>query len=499
MRDSRRLWISLLQMALIAAMTATGLAAVNLPRSSPEDQGISPAAILAFVDKAEREIDALHSFILVRHGHIVAEGYWNPYNPQSPHELYSLSKSFTSTAVGLAIAEGKLSLDDEVLKFFPDDAPASPGENLKSMRIRDLLCMSTGQTEESPTAPDKISPKAFLAQPVPFKPGTHFKYNTPATFMLSAIVQKVTGMTVLDYLKPRLFDPLGIEHPTWQTNTQGISLGGYGLRIRTQDIANFGQLLLQKGNWMGKQLVPAAWVEVATARQTSNGSDPKSDWDQGYGFQFWRCRHGAYRGDGAFGQFCIVMPEQDAVMAMTSGTRDLQKVLNVFWDTLLPAMKTGRLPADASARAQLEKKLSSLALPTQRGSASSPLTAKVAGKKYGFPANPMKVEEVSLAPGRDGAGAGLVVRMNGQDHSLSCGNGKWEKGRFPSSTGADEVVAASGAWPAEDTFAAKLCYYETPVCLTLKLRFAGDDLFMAAEPNVGFGPTKPPELVGHAH
>ena len=139
--------------------------------------------------------------------------------------------------------------------------------------------------------------------------------------MLSAIVQKATGKTVLDYLRPRLFEPLGIENPTWETSPQGISLGGYGLSIRTEDIARFGQLYLQKGKWQGKQLVPAAWVEAATARQTSNGSNPKSDWDQGYGYQFWRCRHGAYRGDGAFGQFCIVMPEQDAVVAITSGTR----------------------------------------------------------------------------------------------------------------------------------------------------------------------------------
>ncbi len=499
MRDSKRLRISLVVLGLAVACAAPGRAAMKLPRSSPEDQGISSAAILTFVDKAEHEIDALHSFILVRHGRVVAEGYWNPYNAQSPHELYSLSKSFTSTAVGLAIAEGKLSLDDEVLKFFPQDAPAAPSENLKAMRVRDLLCMSTGQTEESPTAPDKISPKAFLAQPVPFKPGTHFKYNTPATFMLSAIVQKVTGMTVLDYLKPRLFDPLGIEHPSWQTNTQGISLGGYGLRIRTEDIASFGQLYLQKGSWQGKQLVPAAWVEAATARQTSNGSNPTSDWEQGYGYQFWRCRHGAYRGDGAFGQFCIVMPGQDAVMAITSGVKDLQKVLDVVWDTLLPAMKTGRLPANIEARSQLQKRLAGLALPMQQGSASSPLAAKVAGGKFAFPPNPMKVEEVSLEPGRDETATALVVRMNGEEHRLSCGSGKWERGRFPSAQGLDEVVAASGAWQGEDTYAAKLCYYETPICLTIRLRFAADQVFMSAEPNVGFGGSKPPELVGRAH
>src|SRR6185369_7019363 len=125
------------------------------------------------------------------------------------HVLYSLSKSFTSTAVGLAIAQGKLSIDDEVLKFFPDDAPTNASSNLKAMRVRDLLMMSTGHQDEPPTAPDVISAKTFFDKPVPHLPGTHFKYNTAATFMQSAIVQKVTGQTVLDFLRPRLFEPIG--------------------------------------------------------------------------------------------------------------------------------------------------------------------------------------------------------------------------------------------------------------------------------------------------
>ena len=314
-----------------------------MPRSAPEAQGVSSAGILSFIEAADRSIESMNSFMLVRHGHVVAEGWWAPYRAEAPHSLYSLSKSFTSTAVGLAIAEGKLSLDDEVLKFFPDDAPAEPSNNLKAMRVSDLLRMSTGQQSEPARTSNEPWTKTFLAQPVPFKPGTHFLYNTSATYMLSAIVQKATGTTVLDYLRPRLFEPLGIEHPTWETSPQGISAGGYGLSIRTEDIARFGQLYLQKGNWQGKQLVPESWVEAATSRQTSNGSNPQSDWDQGYGYQFWRCRHGAYRGDGAFGQYCVVMPEQDAVVAITSGVKDMQAVLNLVWDKLLPAMSPSPL------------------------------------------------------------------------------------------------------------------------------------------------------------
>ena len=337
--------------AIVALIISPALAA-DLPRSSPEAQGVSSSAVLAFVEAADQKIESMNSFMLVRHGHVVAEGWWAPYEAESPHSLYSLSKSFTSTAVGLAIAEGKLSLDDEVLKFFPDDAPAEPSKNLKAMRVSDLLRMSTGQQTEPPRTPEKPWTKTFLAHAVPFKPGTHFLYNTSATYMLSAIVQKVTGATVLDYLKPRLFEPLGIEHPTWESSPQGISAGGYGLSIRTEDIAKFGQLYLQKGEWHGKQLVPAAWVEAATARQTSNGSNPQSDWDQGYGYQFWRSRHGAYRGDGAFGQFCIVLPEQDAVIAITSGVKDMQAVLNLVWEQLLPALKPSTLDSDDESRTE---------------------------------------------------------------------------------------------------------------------------------------------------
>ena len=190
---------------------------------------------------------------------------------------------------------------------------------------------------------------------MPHKPGTHFLYNTPATYMLSAIVQKVTGITVLDYLRPRLFEPLGIENPQWDTSPQGISLGGYGLSVRTEDIARFGQLYLQKGVWMGKRLVPSAWIDAATTRQTSSGSNPTSDWEQGYGYQFWRSRHGLYRGDGAFGQFCIVMPEQDAVVAITSGGRDMQAVMNLVWEKLLPALQVSAVASRCLGRRKTQQ------------------------------------------------------------------------------------------------------------------------------------------------
>lgn len=336
-----------------------------LPRSRPEAQGISSSAILAFVEAADRSIDSLHSFMLLRHGCVVAEGWWAPHAADVPHVMHSLSKSFTSTAVGLVIAEGKLSVDDQVLKFFPEDAPAEQSDNLKAMRVSDLLRMVTGHQTEPSRKADEPWVRTFLAHPVPFKPGTHFLYNTPGTYMLSAIVQKATGQTVLDYLRPRLFEPLGIEQPVWEASPQGITTGGFGLHIRTEDVARFGQLYLQMGQWQGKQLVPRAWVEVATRMQTSNGSNPRSDWDQGYGYQFWRCRHGAYRGDGAFGQYCIVLREQDAVIAITSGLKDMQAPLDLMWEILLPEMRPAPLPADEAAGKKLERVLRGLAVRAQ--------------------------------------------------------------------------------------------------------------------------------------
>ena len=482
-------------LALLALVASIGLPAVaaDLPRSSPEAQGVSSPGVLAFIEAADERLESMNSVMLVRHGHVVAEGWWSPYEARTPHSLYSLSKSFTSTAVGLAISEGKLSLDDEVLKFFPEDAPAAPSKELKAMRVRDLLRMSTGQQAEPPRPKDVPWTKAFLAQPVPFKPGTHFLYNTSATYMLSAIVQKATGATLLDYLRPRLFDPLGIEDPTWESSPQGISAGGYGLSIRTEDIARFGQLYLRKGEWGGRQLVPASWVEAATARQTSNGSDPKSDWDQGYGYQFWRCRHGAYRGDGAFGQYCIVLPEQDAVIAITSGVKDMQAVLDLVWEKLLPALKPTALEADDAGRTRLEGRLNGLTLRPQEGSGSP---ARPSGRTYAFPPNDLKLETIALEAGAEGDT--IVARFDGSERRIRCGHGAWSRGRAAVPPLPDQPVAASGAWIGDDTYAARICFPETPFLQTLRLRFAGDELRLRSESNVGFGPAGPAELVGKA-
>lgn len=323
---------------------------IPLPRATPESQGVSSKAIADFIQAADEKVSSMHSLMILRHGKVIAEAWWAPETADKPHVLWSLSKSFTSTAVGLAVQEGKLSIEDRVVSFFPEDLPAESVENLRNMRVKDLLTMSTGHADEPNVRQSQDWIKNFLAHPVPHAPGSFFRYNTPATFMQSAIVQKVTGQTVVEYLQTRLFDPLGIDPPRWDKNPQGISLGGYGLFLRTEEIAKFGQLYLQKGIWQGKQLIPADWVDLATSKQVSNWNNPSSDWNQGYGFQFWRCRHNAFRGDGKDGQFCIVMPDQDAVVVMTANTANMQAQLSLVWDHLLGGFQAEVLAEDSKSQ-----------------------------------------------------------------------------------------------------------------------------------------------------
>ena len=354
---------ALLVAVSLAAMSCTQAANMPLPRSTPEAQGISSQAICDFVVSLDK-INTLHSFILVRHGKVIGEGWWKPEAPDKPHVLASLSKSFNATAVGLAIEDGKLSLDDPVLKFFPADAPADPSDNLKAMTVRDLLTMTCGHDTEPKAVGGAPSVKQFLAHPVLHKPGTHFQYNTMGSYTLSAIVTKVTGQTTLEFLKPRLFALLGIEHPEWASSPEGNSLGGYGLKLCTEDIAKFGQLYLQKGKWDGQQLIPEKWIEQATSKQVPNDQESHTkigiDWQQGYGFQFWRCTHNAFRGDGAGGQLCIVIPEKDAVIAITADTGNFQGEMNAIWDKLYPAFQAEALPADAVGQEKVRQLIANL-------------------------------------------------------------------------------------------------------------------------------------------
>jgi CubicO group peptidase (beta-lactamase class C family) len=323
----------------------------GLPRS--ETPTNVAQAMDSFFQGAANEKNDIHSVMIVKGGNVIYSRWQSKGEENTPHVLHSVSKTFTATAVGLAIAEGKMALTDKVIDYFPDKLPANVSKNLKSMTVRDLLTMSCGHdVEPSIRNAQQDWVTAFLAHPVVHKPGKFYLYNSMGTYMLSAIVQKVTGEKVADYLDTRLFQPLRIDKPRWDESPQGINCGGWGLYLKTEDLAKMGQLLLQKGKWNGKQLIPAKWVTEMSKKQVESinpgtrieqaaergMTKETSDWMQGYGYQMWRCRPGCFRADGARGQYIIVVPDKDAVIAITSDVEDLQGELNLVWKYILPAL-----------------------------------------------------------------------------------------------------------------------------------------------------------------
>jgi CubicO group peptidase (beta-lactamase class C family) len=407
----------------------------RLPRSSPELEGVDSKGILDFLNAIKNNDHEFHSFMFLRHGKVIAEGWWSPYSPDLKHTLYSTSKSFTSTAVGFAVADNLIKVTDKVISFFPESLPDSINPYLEDMEIRDLLFMSAGQDPDPTGKIPSVETdwvRAFLALPVVNDPGSKFLYNSMATYMLSAIVQKVTGEKVIDYLKPRLFDPLGIVGMDWEVDPVGINTGGWGLRLRTEDMAKFGQLYLQKGMWKDNQIIPEDWINEATTfkiDQLPGAPDSirsRSDWLQGYCYQFWRCRHNAFRADGAFGQYIIVMPEKDAVVAITSETADMQSELNLVWDYLLPAINEKPLPENPGSNKELDKLLRSLALKVPGKGIESELKSTLSGKKYNIDKNELHVESIVFS--FDGDNFLVQMRTGGKDYDLRFGSGTWATG-----------------------------------------------------------------------
>lgn len=447
----------------------------------------------------------MNSLMLVRRGHVIAEGWWAPYTAEAPHMLFSLSKSFTSTAIGLLVDDGQLSVDDAVLSFFPDDAPADPSDNLKAMRVRHLLSMSTGHAE------DTLGPhmrgvtgswvRAILSQPVTYAPGTHFVYNSGATHLLAAIVQRITGGRLSEFLRQRLYEPLGMTNVSWRTDPHGIDLGGWGMNGTTEDIAKLGHLYLQKGMWRGQRILSEAWVSEATATHVSNANpdDPYAplDWQQGYGYQFWRCQpEGAYRGDGAFGQYCVVMPDQDAVLAITSGVKNMQHVLDVVWEHVLPNLSSTTNAAGLE-KSDLPQQLSHLTLTSQPGHAFSPVASRVSGRRYALDSNAWGIAAMTFAfhNGR----CTLTVHDAHGEQSIACGYRGWLQGAtaFHSNDGTRATYAASAAWASDEAYVVKLFYTETPFMNTLQCTFDGDALHVVLSSHVAFGPNEPTHLKGH--
>jgi hypothetical protein len=432
---------------------------MTIPRSTPEAEGMASSAILDFIRAADAGLDSLHSMMIVRHGRVIAEGWWAPYSAGYPHMMFSVSKSFTAMAVGLTIS---------------DDLPTEIDARLGALTVRHLLTMTTGHAVDTVSLADSTHgdnwARAILAQPLEFEPGTHYLYNSGATHVLSAIVQRLTAQRLLDYLGPRLLEPLGITDATWESSPQGIDAGGWGLSITTEQLATFGQLLLQRGQWNGRQLVPAEWIDEATSLQVvTAAADHDLDGRQGYGFQFWRNRLAGYRADGAFGQFCLVLPEQDSVVVLTSALPVAQLALDIVWEHLLPAFGDSALPP---ADSPLDGVLADLSIPTVAGEATSATAERVAGVRFSF--DDPTVSAVTVEPGR------LIVDEHGAITELAFEHGRWLGS-------ADSRVWASGAWVSPDTLVVRALDVVTPYSRTVTLAFASDAVTLDIAQNVAFG------------
>ncbi|MDR1722706.1 MAG: beta-lactamase family protein [Tannerella sp.] len=335
----------------VGCVSTTGNVATDgsLLREKPETEKFDAGGFDSYLAAVKESGTNMHSVMVVRNGKVVAEHWFEGFSADKPHVMHSVSKTFTATGIGFAVSEGKLKLTDKVTTFFPDKMPAEVNDNLKALEIRHLLMMSSGHDVE-PKRGEGDWLETFFHAPFEHEPGTFFVYNSLATYVLSAIIQTVTGDKLIDYLTPRLFQPLGIKDARWDESAAGINCGGWGLYVKTEDMAKLGLFILQKGEWDGKRLLPAAWFDEATTSKIESlpagtrKEDLKmkaedSDWLQGYCYQMWRSRHNSFRADGAYGQYILVLPEQNAVIAATAQVNDMQAELNLIWEYLLPAFK----------------------------------------------------------------------------------------------------------------------------------------------------------------
>lgn len=444
----------------------------SLPRSTPESRGASSAGIRAAVEDLDA-LGGIHGILVLKGGSVIAESWWQPYSASRPHLLFSVSKSVTSTAVGLAIDEGLFGLDSRVIDLLAEDAPAEPDANLAAMTVRHLLSMTTGHATDTMASLDRAEgtwASAILAEPVPHVPGATFVYNTGATYLLSAIVQKYSGLSLTDYLQPRLFGPLGITSRRWEQSPEGIDTGGFGLRLLPEDVAKFGQLYLQHGLWEGSQLVPAAWIAEATSKLVANGSGA-DDWQAGYGYQFWQNRDGSYRGDGAFGQFVIVHEKLDAVIVITGGLPDMGAVIDIVFAELVPALESVGAATEVPA---------SFVSPVPAAS------ARDYSQQFYFPTNQLKIATAAIE--------GDVLTID--EFRIPFGVGAWVHGGSYRVGSEVEPIAASGGWTDDTHFVARLASVETPFVFDVTIHLDGDTVDLRIEQNVSFDPVRSWRLVG---
>ena len=419
-----------------------------LPTSTPSAEGVDALGILALVDALEAGGHDPHSLLVARHGHVIARGWWAPYAPEHVQLVYSLSKTFTATAVGLLVDEGRLSLDQPVLELLPPgDLPAGVEvpDRYRRLTLGHCLAMATGHdgegwgpdvTRGGPRAGRRRQRRRARAGHDPgntqeHEPGTAWSYNQVATYLAAGAVRGVTGSSVLSLLRERVLPAArgsrGGSDVVWHRTATGRELGFSGIHVGSETILGLAQVYLDHGQWDGSPLLSPEWVTAAT---TSTGlpnreADPNPDWNQGYGCSFWIARHG-YRGDGAYGQYAIVLPEQDIAIAITSETLDMQAVLDLVWDHLLPAVGQEEEVGDELADAALEERLETLTVPTPASSAPGPENGRWVRAEDST--LPPAYAAMSLAPG--GTAYEMVLDCDGAQVRLDVGDGEWAASTF---------------------------------------------------------------------
>ena len=375
-----------------------------LPRSDPEAEGVASRAVDALL-RAIDEDEAAYAqeMMILRNGKVIAEAAWSPYEARLPHQLYSLSKSITATAVGMLVDEGGLLPDEKLCDIFFDKAPENEQHPAYKMTVRHLLNMSTGSYfNEAGSAMGADWEREFLHAAVKFAAGTAFEYNSMNTYMLAAIVRRKTGQTLTEYLTPRLYEPLGIRQHHWETCPNGTEKGGWGLSLCMEDVAKIGQLYLNKGLWEMpdgvRRLIGEDWIAEATRPQIET---PNGEITYGYGHQVWMtAKKGAFLFNGAFGQYMLALPDKNALVVLFSGTSRLfaqggvldqvTAALDTVQDAPLP-----KLPPDEKGKAALQATLNGLSVqykrryykPVLRQIPVRTLAERLNGRVYGFPQN----------------------------------------------------------------------------------------------------------------
>ncbi|WP_299445225.1 serine hydrolase [uncultured Phycicoccus sp.] len=430
----------------------------GLPHSTPEEQGVPSPAVRALLARWEGRGLEPHSVSIVRHGHVVAEGSWAPYHRAGRQLVYSVSKTFTACAVGLAVDEGLLRLQDRVVDLFPEAAPLA-GPRAAALTLHDLLAMRTGHRADSLVWRESrpaTFPETFLGTEPEEDPGW-FVYHNGATLMAGLAVQRRSGQRLLDYLTPRLLEPLGVSDAAW-SGEDGLDAGYSGLHVPTHALSHLGELLMRDGVWHGRRLLPQGWVSLMTTAHTDTTHHPETvDWQQGYGYQMWRCRHDAVRADGAYGQFSVVVPGADLVVALTSCTDRTQETLDAIWEELLPALSDAPLPPDPDAHGELTRHLAGARLGAEGSRAPAP-----GDGPWAFTHAP--TEDVPALTGvlvhraPHGPGWSLTLLEGDAELEVPCSDGAW-----PDPAGAPWV--ASGGWTQAGAFSARVAAVETPHAL----------------------------------